>query len=321
MNNNNYGALIDLSQLKHGKELKHVIDNFDKTNSKINISVNKRIAEINEKYNTLEKLLSNDLDILESNYADDLKKINEYINEHKEYAEETYMKKSNLKISMNNLDDELKEKILWLLSNSGNSSGYMKDYKGTLRKIEWAMYFILFADKIIHVSEIKNNSMSTSKVITWEDWYGENYLLDDFSNNSVELWMYDRPAESYLPLFYLPADRVFDPKLDYYLLTNGIYVKWDKGNYNADTWDYIRSSIYYLDEASYENELIRLLEKNDFPKTYIFRNLGEYTETPNENDLVERKCGKVSYNADARRFTFDNPLQSRYIFKIVKYEY
>jgi len=324
--NENLGALIDLSQIKDGKELKRIIKEFDNLETsvkhQINVAFNKKFNALSKKYENLEAILNGQLDALEDAYASKLHELSERITEHEEYSERTYMKKTDL-IGLENLSEDLREKIYYLLSNSSDESGFTTDYNGDLKKIKWSMYFILFADKILYLKDVNNRTFSSEKTVSWEDWYGENYEDNDFSSNCVELWMYDRPAESYLPLFYLPVTGDFDNSINYYYLTNGIYGLWNNANYNANTWETDRTNLYYFDSTSYENELIKLIEKNNYSKTYVLRNLGEYGEFPNEKDAerVEPICGKVSYNGDAGRFTFDNSVQSRYVFKLVKYEY
>jgi len=322
----NLGALIDLSQIKDGQELKRIIKDFNKLDTSVkhqlNVGFNKKFNTLADKYEKLEDVLDGNLDVLKEGYAEELTRLEERIDEHNDYSEETYLKKSDL-IGIDNLSEDLRKKIYWLLANSGETSGYATDYSGELRKVRWTMYFVLFADKILYLKNVRNKSASSEKTVSWEDWYGERYELNDFSSNSVELWMFNRPAESYLPLFYLPVTDDFDKNTKYYFKSNNMYIEWNNLNYDPDTWSVDKNNLFYFDETSYENELIDLIDNNNFSKTYIFRNLGEYSDKPNVNDTdrVEPFCGKVSYNGDTGRFTFDNVAQTRYIFKLVKFEY
>lgn len=322
----NLGSLIDLCQIKDGSQLKRIIRDFDKLDSnvkhQINVAFKQKFDELSDKYENIENILNGDLEILGKSYETELEHLNQRIDNHEEYSEKTYMKKTDL-IGIDNLSEELKEKIYWLLLNAGDKSDYTTDYNGNLRKIKWSMYIVLFADKILYLKDVKNKSASSEKTISWEDWYGENYELNDFSSNCVELWIYDRPAESYLPLFYLPVTNDFNSDLDYYYITNGVYTLWNKENYDYSTWKVDRENLYYFDETYYQNELINILEKNNFSKTYVFRNLGDYSDKarPDDTDRKEPVCGKVLYNAEASRFTFDNVARTRYIFKLNKYEY
>jgi len=188
--------------------------------------------------------------------------------------------------------------------------------------IEWIMYFVWFSDNFVHLGKVKNKTASSEKTISWEDWYGKNYETNDFSNNCVELWAYNRPAESYLPLFYLPVTGSFSSSVTYYQNINGIYFTWDTANYDPATWETVRSTLVYFDEVTYENELISLLERSNYPKTYVLRDLGPYSDKASENDTdrVEPACGKASYRADSKKITFENTAQTRYVFKLVKYE-
>lgn len=321
------GALIDLSQIEDGLALKRIVEEFDKLDNKIRYQIKilfeKKFNDLADKYNNIENALEGNLENLENIYETELKRLHGRIDEHHEYSEATYMKKTDL-IGTENLSEDLREKIYWLLANAGENSGYMTDYNGELRKVKWSMYVVLFADKILYLKDVVNKTANSSNTISWEDWYGENYENDDFSSNCVELWMYDRPAESYLPLFYMPVTDDYDPNKQYYFVNNGVYILWNgKENYNPVTWNVDKKALYIFDEAAYENELINTIENNNYSKTYVLRNLGELGEYPKENDTnrIEPICGKVSFNADAGRFTFDNPTLSRYIFKLVKYEY
>ena len=240
--NENLGALIDLSQIKDGQKLKQMIKDFDKLDTsvkhQINVTFNKKFNALSDKYNNLEDVLNGDLDALKDTYASELKDLSDRINEHHDYSERTYMKKTDL-IGIDNLDEDLKQKIYWLLANTGETSDYATDYYGNLKKVKWSMYFVLFADKILFLKDVHNKTSNSENTISWEDWYGENYESDDFSSSCVELWLYNRPAESYLPLFYLPVTGAYNSTTNYYYLSNGIYSLWNEKEYNVSAGSYV----------------------------------------------------------------------------------
>jgi len=321
--NADYGALIDLSQIKDGDELKRIIKDFDKLNAsvkhQINTAFRQDFNDLSDKYDTLEKALKGNLNALKDSYADELKNLNDRIDEHNEYSESTYIKKTD-RIGIDDLDKDLREKLYFLLSNAGDNSGFGTDYNGNFKKIAWTMYFVLTGDSIV-LNDVKNKTADPSKVITLEDFFGDNWEHNDFSGNNIEIYAYDRPAESYLPVFYLPVTGSYNKDTFYYHVVNGIYEIWD--NYSVDTWEEDKINLYYFDQTAYENELINLLESNNYSKTYVFRNLGEYSDKQNENDVnrVEPECGKVSYNAESTTVTFETYMQTRHVFKLIKYEY
>lgn len=326
--NKKLGALIDLTQIEGGLELKNIIENFDKLDSgikyQIEVAFQKQFNELSKKYDTVEALLSEGFTKIESEYGEEVKRLSDVIENIKLYSEKNYAKKDDLVISIDNLDEDLKEKIYDLLASSGDTTGYVYDYNGKFRKVKWYMYFVLFAGKIVYLSKVENKSYSSDKTITWEDWYGENYISNDFSDNCIELYQYDKPAEYYQPLFYIPVGaNAYDSSLKYYYIskTDGVsYIVWNAENYSADTWETDREGLYIFDEATYENTLIDVLENNSYDKTYVLRNLGAYSDVRKEGE-ANNKAGSVSFNADSQRFTFDNTALSRYVFKLVKYEY
>lgn len=326
--NDDLGYLIDLSQIKGGPELKRIIKEFNSLQTSVKYQIDnafqKKFMDMVKKYEELKQILiEGNLDALEKVYVTELQNLLDRVKAHEEYSERTYMKKTDL-IGMDNLSEDLKETLYSIISGAGgDTSGYGVDYNGNLRKVKWTMYFVLFADKMVYLKNVKNKTSDSTKTISWEDWYGENYTSNDFSSNCVELWAYNRPSESYLSLFYLPVTGDFDNSINYYMVSNDMYILWNKNEYDPSTWDTVKKSLYYFNSTSYENELIDVLESSNYAKTYVFRNLGEYSDTANENDKdrIEPVCGRVSFNADSQRFTFDNVAQSRYVFKLIKYEY
>jgi len=312
----NLGALIDLSQIKDGDELKRIIEDFDNIEFRLKKILKKEILT-----DLIDK--SGDFSNLFKDYKSELEKLDERISTNYNYSEKTYVKKED-KISIDDFNDELKKQIMDLINASGNLDGYVTDYNGKSRKLQWTMYFTLYGTNMLYLGDIENKSYNSENTITVEDWSGEN---DDFSNSCVELWMYDNHAESYdvdISNFYVNVTGEYDSlEKYYYKASNGTFLNWSA--YNASTWETDKENIYYFDKVSYENALIDYIEKNEssLNKTYVLKR-SDYTgisETARADDTDRKEpCGKVRYEGDGEdTFYFDVTSSSRYIFKIVKY--
>jgi len=317
---NNLGSLIDLSQIRDGEKIEELLKNFDKLDNevryKIKISLEKKINDLIQKYKALQGIIQDDLNGFEELYSS----LSSRIDEHNVYSEDTYVKKG--KVSLQDLDDDLKEKIYKLLSGNQES---MPDKDNNMQTVSWSLYFTMYGYNMAYIDDVKNKSLtSNAKSLSFAEWAGKDYKNGNYDSD-VELWIYDEPSQFYLPLekgyVKVSGDATFNSNTRYYTKNDDdVYIFWnDEANFEND-----QSQLYYFDVTNYENALIDVLEGNKFDMTYVPKKL-RIGEDENGNQLYYTEsgekpvCGNVVYSAGGRYFRFEKTALTRYVFKLVKY--
>ena len=232
--NFNLPEKIQLDQLEEGKYLRTLLDDFTKIRNEVAVLIHNKftseIVALHKSHNDLVEKVNN----LETYYNDSLNRLSNDVKKDIDNMKSllsNFVNKSD-GVSIDELSDSLRKtlddmayKLDYLIKKgedvppdidsgggdtppSGEGGGsssegstetkiYQYDRNGIYRQVKWFVYFEASVETIVALNDIQAFKDDISKVIQAIDWYGPQYEEGDYSNQTVEVYLFN-PTNSYL---------------------------------------------------------------------------------------------------------------------------
>lgn len=214
---NGHPRKIDLDQIEDGDKIIRFLNEFEQYRNQVSLIIDTHVVDNLRAYQEQLNSLEDELNTLKVTHNEQLNRLAHDLQSQIDRIN-SFLNKCRLKddpIDMPDLSEKLRKLLRELAYNLDfitrnldilpeligdedlPDSEFELDKTGKSRMVKWESYFIAATSSIVRCRDIPDFYNNLSRIISNEDWYGQNYLEGNYDNASVECW-YCGPLDRYL---------------------------------------------------------------------------------------------------------------------------